>query len=160
MAWATYADVTDRWVGSNEPTDEDVVNALIQDAEAVILSEYPKIQDRITAGTLPLGVVTMVVVRMVSRVLRNPENLTYWQQNTGPFGQGRTFGTDKDIFLTEDEKRLLAPKRRGKAFSINLAPNARVTPILGYTENELIQMEMVGRTVGFTDETGQSGSTN
>jgi hypothetical protein len=137
MTWATFADVTDRWVGSDTPTDADLVAALIADAEAVVLVEYPAIQTRIDAGTLPLGVVTMVVVRMVSRVLRNPENLTYWQQNTGPFGQGRTFGSEKDIFLTDDEKNLLAPKKRGKAYEVNQGPNAGVIGVsLHWFENE------------------------
>lgn len=124
MAWASFNDVVDRWVGPSTPTDEDLVTALIADAEAVILSEYPKIQERIDASTLPLQVVTMVVCRMVSRVLRNPENLSYWQQQTGPFGQGRTYGDDRDIWLTGDEIKLLAPKKRGKAFELDLAPNA------------------------------------
>ena len=140
MTWATFADVTNRWVGSGAPTDEDLVNALIADAEAVILSEYPKIQDRIDAGTLALPVVKMVVCRQVSRVLRNPENLTYWQQQTGPYGQGRTFGKESDIWLTSDEDELLAPKKLDKAYEINLAPNAHSwTPFTwlngnGYTE--------------------------
>lgn len=124
MTWTTFTDVTDRWVGSGAPTDQDLVNALIADAEAVVLSEFPKIQDRIDAGTLALPVVKMVVCRQVIRVLRNPENLTYWQQNTGPFGQGRTFGKENDIWLTSDEEELLSPKRLGKAFEINTAPNA------------------------------------
>jgi hypothetical protein len=70
MTWATFEDVRDRWVGSNLPTDADLVTALINDAEAVVLAEYPLIQDRIDAATLPLNLVKMVVVRMVSRVLR------------------------------------------------------------------------------------------
>lgn len=130
MTWATFADVTDRWVGQNEPTDEDVVNALILDAEAVILAEYPGIQARIDAGKLPQALVTMVVTRMVSRVLRNPENLTYWQQQTGPFGQARNFGNSgSDIWLTGEEEEMLAPKKPGKAFQINLAPNAQVNSL-------------------------------
>ena len=125
MSWTTFADVTDRWVGSGAPTDTDLVNALIADAEAVILAEFPKIQDRIDDERLSINVVKMVVVRMVSRVLRNPENLTYWQQQTGPFGQARNFGSSgSDIWLTSDELKLLAPTTRGKAFEINLAPNA------------------------------------
>jgi hypothetical protein len=125
MTWATFEDVRDRWVGSNLPTDADLVTALINDAEAVVLAEYPKIQDRIDAATLPLNLVKMVVVRMVSRVLRNPENLTYWQQQTGPFGQSRNFGSGgSDIWLTTEEIKMLAPKAAGKAFELNLAPNA------------------------------------
>jgi hypothetical protein len=135
MSWTTFADVTDRWVGNDVPTDQALVEALIGDAEAIILAEYPKIQDRITANTLPLAVVKMVVVRMVSRVLRNPENLTYWQQQTGPFGQARNFGSaGSDIWLTEDEEDLLSPKKRGKAFEVNLAPNARIQEPLTWWE--------------------------
>lgn len=125
MSWTSFADVTDRWVGSGVPTDEALVDSLIADAEAVILSEYPKIQDRIDAETLPLAVVKMVVVRMVTRVLRNPEGLTYWQQTTGPFGQARNYGNSaQDIWLSSEEKELLAPKSRGKAFEVDLAPFA------------------------------------
>jgi len=120
--WATFDDVVARWVGSGAPTDEELVGKLILDAEQVILSEYPRIQERITAGTLSVDTVKLVLVRMVSRVLRNPENLTYWQQNTGPFGQGRSFG-EKDIWLSPDEKNMLAPVTRGKAFSLTTAPD-------------------------------------
>jgi hypothetical protein len=121
--WTTFADVTARWVGGGVPTDETLVEALITDAENVILAEFPLIQDRITAETLSADVVTLVTVRMVTRVLRNPENLSYHQQNTGPFGQGRTFGNDRDIWLSDEEKRLLSPIRPGKAFSLDLGPN-------------------------------------
>lgn len=122
MTWANFTDVTSRWVGNDVPTDEELVTALIADAETVILSVYPRIQERIDGDTLSIETVKLVVARMVSRVLRNPENLTYWQQNTGPFGQGRSF-TDKDIWISPDEKNLLAPSTRGKAFSIGTAPD-------------------------------------
>jgi hypothetical protein len=128
MSWTAPQDIIDRWVGPGAPTDEDLVQALINDAEAVITSEYPAIQGRIDAGTLPLATVQMVVARMVSRVLRNPETVTYWQQTTGPFGQARNFGDNIDIWRTENEKDLLAPNNRGKAFSINLAPEAISPP--------------------------------
>ena len=121
--WTTFEDITDRWIGSGMPDDEALVTALILDAEAVILSQYPRIQERIDAETLSEDLVTMVTARMVTRVLRNPENLSYWQQTTGPFGQGRTFGKAIDIWLTSDERSLLAPSTRGKAFSINSAPD-------------------------------------
>lgn len=136
MAWTTYEDVTTRWVGSGAPTDEALVGALIDDAEAVILSEFPRIQERIDGGSLSLATVVMVVVRMVSRVLRNPEGLTYWQQTTGPFGQARNYGsTTQDIWLSPEEEELLAPKRRGKAFEVNLGahalPGVPVPPYVG-----------------------------
>lgn len=129
MAWATFEDVISRWVGSGAPTDEDLVEALIGDAEAVILAAYPRIQERIDAGTLPIATVTFVVTRMVSRLLRNPEGLQYWQQTTGPFSVGKNYGSGStgsatDIWLSADEKAMLAPAGMGKAFSVDVAPDA------------------------------------
>lgn len=126
--WADFDDVVGRWAGAGAPTDEALVDELIHDAEHVILAEYPRIQERIDAGTLDLSIVKFVVTRMVSRVLRNPDVVTYWQQNTGPFGQARNFGENVDIWLTDNEKQLLAPNRRGKAFEVDLGTNAVSPP--------------------------------
>ncbi len=136
MSWATPEDVQNRWVGSGAPVDTDLVQALINDAEAVILAEYPKIQDRIDADLISQGTVVLVVCRMVTRMLRNPEGLTYWQQNTGPFGQGKNYGSgNADIWMTADEVKLLAPKRKGKAFEVDLAPNAVINSVTTWTEH-------------------------
>lgn len=127
MTWTTNADITSRWVGSGVPTDTDLMDALISDAEQIILAQYPGIQGRITANTLPVERVIFVVSQMVTRVLRNPEGLSSWQQTTGPFSQSRTFSaTDGSlgIYMTDTEIKLLAPVRAGKAFEIDLAPNA------------------------------------
>lgn len=121
--WTTPQDVIDRWIGSGAPTDTDLLNTLITDAETVILSEFPLIQSRITDLTLSADTVTFVTVRMVTRVLRNPDNATYLQQTTGPFGQARNFGEAIDIWMSPAERGMLAPNKRGKAFSIDLAPN-------------------------------------
>jgi hypothetical protein len=132
--WANASDVTDRWVGSDEPTDTTLITALINDAEAVILAKFPKIQDRIDADTLPEQLVIIAVVRMVTRVLRNPENLSSWQQTTGPFSQSRTFGRgDQDIWLSDEEIELLSPKVKGKAYEVDLAPYAGVVIV---TQNQ------------------------
>lgn len=124
MSWTTPQDIKDRWVGNDIPDDDDLTQALINDAEAVILAEYPKIQQRITANELPVDLVVMVVSRMVSRVLRNPESATYLQQQVGAFGQSRNLGENVDIWLSENEKQLLAPKRRGKAFEVDLGTDS------------------------------------
>lgn len=142
MSWTNPQDVLDRWVGSGAPVDEDLVQALINDAEAIILSEFPRIQERISSGRLPMNAVLFVVSKQVSRVLRNPEGLTYWQQTTGPFGQARNYGSaGQDIWLTPEEKELLAPKKSGKAFSIDLAPEAGIVAVPRLTEAELDVME-------------------
>ena len=126
MSWVSPQDILDRWVGPGAPDDEDLVQALINDAEAVVLAEYPAIQTRINNGTLPVQTLVMVVSRMTMRVLRNPEALSYSQMATGPFSQGKNYGSGGgvDIWMTSEEEELLAPKRKGKAFALNLAPNA------------------------------------
>lgn len=124
MTWTTPQDIRERWIGDDAPDNDELLRALIADAEAVILSSYPAIQSRINAATLSQAVVTMVTCRMVSRVLRNPESASYISQTTGPFSQSRNLG-QTDIWLTADEEELLAPtKAAGKAFNIDLAPNA------------------------------------
>lgn len=138
--WASFEDVVARWVGNDAPTNEELVDQLIHDAEHVILAEFPKIQERIDEELLDASVVKMVVVRMVTRVLRNPESLTYWQQTTGPFGQARNYGENNgDIWLSENEKALLAPKRTGKAYEVNQGFNA-----VSGTSNDLIWMTVRG----------------
>lgn len=122
--WANPADITSRWVGPGVPTDDDLIQALIDDAEAVVLAEYPLIQDRIDDGKLALATVVLVISRMVTRLLRNPEAVSYWQQTTGPFGQARNFGDNTDIWLSDNERSLLAPNRTDKAFAVNQGPDA------------------------------------
>lgn len=125
MSWASPQDIIDRWVGNDIPTDIDLLTALIADAESVILGTYPGIQTRIDNDSLRLATVTMVVARMVTRLLRNPEGLTYWQQQTGPFGQARNYGSSgQDIWLSTEEISLLAPARAGKAYEVNQGYNA------------------------------------
>ena len=82
MAWTSPNDVLARWIGPNPPTDLDQIRALITDAEAVIKSEFPKIQDRLNANTLDLDIVILVTTRIVIRVLKNPEGLSFTQFST------------------------------------------------------------------------------
>ena len=75
------------------------------------------------------------------------DRLTYWQQNTGPFGQGKNYGTgNQDIWMTADEVKMLAPKRKGKAFEVNLAPYAQLMGVRQLTEKELNDLELNGTT--------------
>jgi hypothetical protein len=125
MAWTSPNDVLARWIGPNPPTDLDQIRALITDAEAVIKSEFPKIQDRLNANTLDLDIVILVTTRIVIRVLKNPEGLSFTQFSSGPFSQGKNYGSqEQGIFLQPDEEELLSPVVPGKAFSVDLAPDA------------------------------------
>lgn len=124
MAWTSPQDILDRWVGGEPAVSTEQLEVLIGDAETVILGEYPKIQDRIDSGDLNIETVVMVVSRMVSRLLRNPEIAGYVQQSTGPFAQSINYGSNIDIWMLDNEKQLLSPKRGKKAFEIDLGSNA------------------------------------
>lgn len=128
MSWADPQDIIDRWIGNDPPTDTDLLTALIADAESVIKSKYPSIQTRINAETIPLATVVMVVSRMVTRVYRNPDSVTYLQQTTGPFGQAKNFNSEAmDIWLTDQEVSMLSPANRGKAFEVDQGWDAVTT---------------------------------
>jgi hypothetical protein len=125
MNWTTPQDIRERWIGDDVPDNDQLLRALIQDAEAIILSTYPAIQARVTAGKLSAAIITFVTTRMVTRVLRNPDNATYSSQTTGPFTSAKNVG-DVDLWMTPDEEEMLSPIVPGKAFSVDLAPYAGI----------------------------------
>lgn len=122
--WATPTDVRDRWLGPKPlaATDEQL-ETLIGDAEDTILREFPDVQARIDASTLPLARVVKVVCRMVIRSVRNPEGFRQTQEGAGPYQVSRTFGGDEpgEIYLSDEDRAELAPQRR-RAFSIDTTP--------------------------------------
>lgn len=117
--WVTYEDIKNAWVGGALPAGKATVDTYIIYAEEIILSEYPKIQERLDDGRLSIDKVRLVVTNMVLRVLNNPSNLKTWQQTTGPFGSNRSYN-NSTIWLEENEKNLLAPKKTNKAFEQDL----------------------------------------
>lgn len=119
--WTSSQDVLDLWVGDNKPEDIELVNALILKAETIILATYPQIQARIDAGTLSIKVVIYVVAEMVEAVLRNPEQKSSYSYTTGPYAETASFtGAPKGIYLTTEQKKLLAPDTTGKAKQVDL----------------------------------------
>ncbi|MEV0267717.1 hypothetical protein AB0H43_02995 [Hamadaea sp. NPDC050747] len=124
MTWATPTDVRDRWLGPGplKATDPQLVT-LIADAEDGVLREFPTIQARIDAATLPLARVVKVVSRMVIRHLHNPDGVRFTQQGAGPFQASRTFVGDDPgaLELSDADRAELAPAQR-RAFSIDTMP--------------------------------------
>lgn len=137
--WTSSQDVLDLWVGDNKPEDVELINALIKKAETIILATYPQIQARIDAGTLNINVVIYTVAEMVERVLRNPEGKSQYSYTTGPFTESASYTqASKGIYLTNEQKKLLAPDTAGKAKSIDLLAgsnavyDAEGVPYVGY----------------------------
>lgn len=136
MSWTDPSDVTDRWAGSGQPHDTALIQRLIEDAEEIIRFEYPDIVDRVDDGEsgiapedpLPIERIRLVVSRMVSRHLRNPDGVRQITESTGPFSENRTFAGDLpgQLLLLDEERRMLgylpgAPKQ--KAFTVPFGGN-------------------------------------
>lgn len=70
--FANTSDIATRWQGYVQSQHQQPAQAYIEEAEAIILQQYPNLQSRINKG-FPKVIVTGVVVDMVKRVLQNPE---------------------------------------------------------------------------------------
>lgn len=120
MAWATVQDVRDRWLDGELPYTDEQVQSLVDDAEDVILAEFPTIEQDIAAGTVTTVRVVRVVSRMVARVLRNPDGVRQRQETRGSFTGSVTYGGDNpgELYLSDDDRRDLGGRSgRGRAFS-------------------------------------------
>lgn len=83
MAYATPEDVEVRFM---RPLDEDekrVVAARLEDAELLLRSRIPDLDEKVTAGVLDQALVVMVEAEMVLRLIRNPDGLV--QETDGSY---------------------------------------------------------------------------
>ena len=125
MTWTTPEDITDRWIGEDQPSDTDQLKVLIGDAEATLKAEFPDLPDRVDSGELAQPVVAMVVARMVIRILQNPAGLRQTTESVGPFSTNMTFAGDTpgQFSLTDADRRVLGyePTRSQAAFTVHPA---------------------------------------
>jgi hypothetical protein len=130
MAWAVAADVKNAWIGDDAPTDDTKINLWIGVAEREIKFRISDIETRIAAEaaedppvTTLVALAKDVVVAMVTRVFRNPENVRQMTTTTGPFSESRTLGGDTpgELQLLDSEMKKLTGERGG-AFEIDLGP--------------------------------------
>lgn len=122
--WVTPEDVVERWVGDDPPALDGVVVRLVDDAETILRATYPDLVDRVGLSVDP-NAVKLVVARMVSRVLRNPDGTRQVTETVGPFSRNRTFGGDTPgaMALTAEERRLLGDTAgRSTAFTVTTDP--------------------------------------
>lgn len=127
MAWVVAQNVLDAWIGDDAPTDTALVDVWVGKAERLIKSHVPDLQTRIDddiSGDL-LADTRDVVVDAVIRKFRNPEGLRQVTDNTGPFGNSRTYGGNEPgaLYLTdEDLRKLRGTASAGGAFTIDTIP--------------------------------------
>lgn len=127
MTYATPDDVKSRWIGSTPPGSDTLIQTYLDDAEVLILAEFPDLPERVAATPTLQARVRLVEVRMVTRALKNPDSIRQVGSTTGPFNEQYTYGAETlgGLTLDEDDRSLLsgAVATTGqRAFTIDMSP--------------------------------------
>lgn len=112
-AFATTEDVAARWRPLTD--DETMVAAtLLDDASAIIRSQYPGIDAQITSGAVDPANLLIVVAGMVKRALISPdEGVTQESQSVGPYSHSQTYANPlRNLFLTDADRLLIVGAAR------------------------------------------------
>ena len=130
LLWSAPDDVRSRWVSDSPLTvDDAALNVLLEDAEDLVLSEFPDISERIPSP-IPVLRVKRVIARVVIRHLKNPDGVRVQMETAGPFSDQRTFSGDSPgaLYLTDQDRSDLSPSvAPGKAFQIDMTPKANLS---------------------------------
>lgn len=111
--WTTPQQVVVRWLprGTAPSPNDTSLPIFIQDAEDEILRHFPRIQERITSGSLPISRVQAITAKMINRawVIGNAPVVNE-SQAQGPASRSIGFtGDSRGLYLTTEEKAQLAP---------------------------------------------------
>lgn len=126
--WATPYDVRSRWIGSDTLPDNGVIQTWLDDAETLIVAEYPDLPARIaddTTGAL-LTNVRYVEIQLVSQALKNPDGVRQKSQTAGVFTNSTTYGSEtitQAMALTPAHRVLLSGRAK-RAFGLDMTVEA------------------------------------
>lgn len=123
MADAVFSDVTARYTGplTLDPTKTET---LIGDAGVVLRAVVLDLDARLADGRTSVAAVRIVVVRMVLRVLRNPDG--FKNEQGGDYGYSvDTEVSSGRLFLTRDDLALLGIRSVGKVGTIKIGSSYR-----------------------------------
>jgi hypothetical protein len=124
MAFAAPPDVAAR-LGRSLTADETTqVEALLEDAEAMILKRVPDLQARVTAGTLTTATIVRIESNSVRRVMVNPTGIRSHSEGLGDFQQSDTFDSSistGELYVDDNAWADLAGTPESCAFTINPA---------------------------------------
>jgi hypothetical protein len=83
MAYATSEDVQNRYHEELDETLTLIVNTRLADAELLLKSRIPDLDDKVEEGTILEAIVVMIESEMVLRLIRNPDG--YSQESDGNY---------------------------------------------------------------------------
>jgi hypothetical protein len=120
VTYVTFEDVQARYEQDIPAEQVEYVDALIGEAETLLTARVPGLADRITAGSIDVEVVGVVVKRAVLRVLRNPDGYTseqagdYSYRVSAAVASGHLDYTPADLALVQGESvRARVPRMIG-----------------------------------------------
>lgn len=116
-----YATVDDVQIdyGPIATTEHGRVEALIERAEAYLLSEIPDLTVRVADGRTSTVLVAQVVAELVADRLRNPNGLRSFAHTEGPFTTSGTYAVASSTGgLSDRHRRLLGDRAERGAFTI------------------------------------------
>lgn len=118
MTLATVSDVAVR-LGRpiSDPDEVQQVQAWIDDASAIVLNRIPDLPARMAAGAPTSAVVGAVVANVVIRKIQNPEGKVSEDIDDYRYRLNEN-ARRGELFLTDDEWRLLLPGERDGAWTI------------------------------------------
>ena len=102
------ADIEARWRPLSA-AEQDVAQSFIDDAWAVVLSQVPGVETRMTAETLSVDLVVKVVSAMVLRILKNPDGLRQWSVDDASFTRDQALSAGL-LYLADSERIELMPR--------------------------------------------------
>ena len=127
--YVTLADFKKHWAKLPADLTDDEITQSLDEAEVIVLAEYPLVPDWIASGRLKPDVVKLVLNRMVRRALRPTneaaEQLESLSRGAGPFTSTLNFRgpvEDGELYMKKSERRLItgaASTSSGEAFTIN-----------------------------------------
>lgn len=123
MADASFADVMDRYEGE---LDESRTLQQIDDASVVLRILIPDLDARLADGRTTAAAVRIVVVRMVLRVLRNPDG--FKNEQAGDYGYSRDAAVASGLLsVTDADKALLGIRTANRRGTIRVGSSFRAT---------------------------------
>lgn len=110
---ATIGEVANQF-GSMTPAQEGLTSWLLRAASTMVRARFPLVDANIAAGLLDPEVVSLVVVNMILRVLRNPQGLR--SETVGPFSRAYDTSVAAGLLaFSDDELGMLVITRRRSA---------------------------------------------
>lgn len=117
--FVTYQDVVNRWNGHGNnttfPVSKTVTDTLIEDAEALILREFPTLAERVESKNLNPTLIKQVVSRMINSYVINGNGLSQRSSTVGPYTESRSYSARTSriyLELTDADRELLSPMVR------------------------------------------------